>query len=97
MTIYAVAVHHLMHTCPADPTPHPVSTTRTVVNVVPGRPCQTPVTIRCGHTTAVIPCGRHEPPDRQCGACRTAVTTTQITTTDLDQYARNRAGRGASA
>jgi hypothetical protein len=97
MSIYAVAVHHLMHTCPANPTPHPIDTTRRVVNVVAGRPCQAPVTIRIGDTTAVIPCGRHEPDDRQCGACRSMVTTIAVTTTDLGHQGPTRPGNEESA
>ena len=40
------------------------------IDVIPGGPCRTPVTIRCGDTTSTIPCYRHEPAARQCGACR---------------------------
>ncbi len=83
MSIHAVTVHEYRHTCPADPTPHPVATYRQVVHVAPGRPCQSPVTIRIGDTTATIACGRHEPADRQCAACRTVVTIQSVTATDL--------------
>jgi hypothetical protein len=83
MTIYAVAEHHTVHTCPADPEPHSVIVDRQILNLTPGRPCQNPVTIRLGGRAAVVPCGQHEPQDRQCGACRTIVTIVQVTTTDL--------------
>jgi len=81
VTIYLVAVHHDAHTCPADAKPHPYSTTRSVLDIIEGGPCRTPVTIRVGTTTATIACGRHEPADRQCGACRTIVTEQAITAT----------------
>ena len=61
MTFVHVTVHHRTHTCPADPEPHPYNTARTIVAVVDGGPCRHPVTIHSGDTTAVIPCGRHEP------------------------------------
>jgi hypothetical protein len=86
MTIYLIDEHHLTHTCPADPAPHPVITERTIVHTTPGRPCQTPATIHCGAVTVTIPCRRHEPHDRQCGPCRTIITTRQTTTTPLDAH-----------
>jgi hypothetical protein len=69
-----------MHTCPAQPGPHPYDIRRTVVHVIPGGPCRTPVTIRCGNTTTQVPCGRHEPTNRQCPACRIIVTERSIST-----------------
>ncbi len=82
MTIYLVRVHHDTHTCPADPTePHPYITTRQLVGVIDGGPCRTPVTIRLAGRTVELPCGRHEPYDRQCGACRTIVTEQTVTAT----------------
>jgi hypothetical protein len=83
VTIYIVHIDQTTHTCPADPEPHVVDTRRTVLHVIPGGPCRTPVTIRCGACTATIPCGRHEPAHRQCGACRTIVTEHTITTRHL--------------
>jgi hypothetical protein len=83
MAIYAVARHDYVHTCPANTEPHPVATIQHILNVVPGRPCQSPVTIRIGNHTALISCGRHNPHDRQCAGCATVVTTLSITTTDL--------------
>ncbi|MGC5032231.1 hypothetical protein [Micromonospora sp. DT229] len=80
MTIYLVDIEHITHTCPGAPEPHPYDTRRTVIDVIPGGPCRTPVTIRCGTTTAVIPCYRHEPAKRQCGACRIIVRERTITT-----------------
>ena len=74
VSIYLVAVQHVLHTCPAEPGPHPVDTRCTVLHVTPGRPCAAPVTIRCGDATAVVPCGRHNPADQQCGNCRTIIT-----------------------
>lgn len=87
MTVYAIAEHHLVHTCPANPEPHSVDIQRRIVHAAPGRPCQQPVTVRLGNTTAVIPCGRYHPYDRQCGACRPIITIVQVTTTDLGHQA----------
>jgi hypothetical protein len=56
------------------------------VHTTPGRPCLSPVTIRVGGTIATIPCGRHNPAHRQCGNCRTVVTTLAITATDHGHY-----------
>ncbi|RQW98685.1 hypothetical protein [Micromonospora globispora] len=80
MTIHVVDIEYATHTCPAFAEPHPYDTRRTVIDVIPGGPCRTPVTIRCGNTTATIACHRHEPADRQCGACRLIVTQHTITT-----------------
>nr|WP_030501474.1 hypothetical protein [Micromonospora purpureochromogenes] len=80
MTIHVVDIEQVTHTCPAYPDePHPYDTRRTVIHVIPGGPCRTPVTIRCGQVATTIACHRHEPADRQCGACRTIVTTRRIT------------------
>jgi hypothetical protein len=83
VTIHVVAIHHTTHTCPADPDPHAVDTRRTVLAVIDGGPCRAPVTIRCGDTIVEIPCGRHEPRERQCGACRIIVTEHTVTSTHL--------------
>ena len=85
MSIHAITEHHDIHTCPADPQPHPWRITRTLVHTTPGRPCLTPVTVRLGDAVVTVPCGRHEPTHRQCGNCRTVVTTLAITATDHDQ------------
>ncbi|MEV5692464.1 hypothetical protein [Micromonospora globbae] len=86
MTIHVVDTEHVTHTCPAWPgEPHPYDTRRTVIHVIPGGPCRTPVTIRCGQVTTTIACYRHEPADRQCGACRLIVTQHTITTRHLDE------------
>jgi hypothetical protein len=76
-----------VHTCPANPDRHPFDTTRHVLHAAPGRACQQPVTIRVGGRTVALPCGRHNPPDRQCGACRPVITILQVTTTDLGHQA----------
>jgi hypothetical protein len=83
MTIYAIEVFHLTHTCPANPEPHPVDTRRRIVHVTPSRPCLTPVTVRSGDAAATIPCGRHEPSDRQCGNCRPIIRVLKVTSRDL--------------
>ena len=83
MTIYAIEVEHLVHTCPGNPQPHPVDTRRRIVHVTPGRPCLTPVTIGDGDTATTIACGRHEPYDRQCANCRTIITIQKVTVRDL--------------
>jgi hypothetical protein len=80
MTIYAVEVHHLIHTCPGNPEPHAVATWRRIIHTTPGRPCLTPITLANGVT---IPCGRHEPSDRQCANCRTIITVLKVTSRDL--------------
>lgn len=80
MTIVLVDITHTTHTCPAHHQPHPYDTRRTVIDITPGGPCRAPVTIRCGNTTTRIPCHRHEPAKRQCGACRTIITEHTITT-----------------
>jgi hypothetical protein len=79
VTIYAVTISRLTHTCPADPQPHPYDTRRTIVHITPGGACRQPVTIRCGDSTTVIACGRHRPADQQCGACKTIVVEHAIT------------------
>ncbi|SCG61252.1 hypothetical protein [Micromonospora halophytica] len=80
MTIHLVDIEHIEHTCPNHPDGHPYDIRRTLVHVIPGGPCRTPVTIRCGDTVVQIPCHRHEPATRQCGACRIIVTERTITT-----------------
>ena len=84
MTIYLVDIEQILHTCPAHSEPHPYDIRRTLVDVIPGGPCRAPVTIRCGDTTTQIPCHRHEPAKRQCGACRVIVTEHTITTRTLE-------------
>ncbi|SCL36841.1 hypothetical protein GA0074692_4465 [Micromonospora pallida] len=80
MTIHVVDIVHVLHTCPAEPEPHPYDTRRTVVHVIPGGPCRTPITVQSGVVVTQIPCHRHEPANRQCGACRTIITERSITT-----------------
>ena len=80
MSIYRIAVHQTTHTCPGEPTPHVTAIHRRVLTVIDGGPCRAPVTVRCGDTTVTIACGRHEPTDRQCPACRTIITEHTITT-----------------
>jgi hypothetical protein len=77
---HIVDIHQRMHTCPADPLPHPFDTRRTVVAVVDGGPCRAPVTVRCADTIATVACGRQLPPAEQCPACRVIVTERHITT-----------------
>ncbi|MEH1129144.1 hypothetical protein [Micromonospora sp. CPCC 206061] len=81
MTLYLVDIEQHTHTCPADADPHPVDIRRTIVHITDSGPCRAPVTIRLADTSTVIPCGRHEPAERQCGACRPIVTERTITTT----------------
>ncbi|MFI6065296.1 hypothetical protein ACIA47_08500 [Micromonospora sp. NPDC051227] len=88
MTIVLVDIEQVTHTCPAFPDAHPFDIRRTLVDVIPGGPCRAPVTIRCGDTTALIPCRRHEPVKRQCGACRVIVTEHTITTRHLTTEVR---------
>jgi hypothetical protein len=83
MSIYRVDEHHRTHTCPADPEPHPIDITRVVVHITDGRPCLTPVVIRCGNRTVSLPCGRHEPTHRQCDTCRPVITIGTVTVEHL--------------
>jgi hypothetical protein len=83
MNIYAVTVHETVHTCPGNLEPHAIDTRRAIVHTTRGRSCLAPVTIRVGEHTATVACGRHEPHDRQCGACRTVVNVLSATCTDL--------------
>ncbi|MGK5441828.1 hypothetical protein ACSNN7_08395 [Micromonospora sp. URMC 105] len=85
MTIYLVDIEQIMHTCPAEPEPHPFDIRRTLVDVIPGGPCRAPVTVRCGGQAVQVPCHRHEPAKRQCGACRVIVTERTITTRHLTE------------
>jgi hypothetical protein len=87
VTIHIVDIEQVSHTCPADPTPHVIDTRRSIVHIIDGGPCRNPITVHCGTTTATIPCGRHEPADRQCGACATIVTEHTITTRHHDDHA----------
>lgn len=80
MTILLVDIEQVTHACPNHPDGHPYDIRRTLVDVIPGGPCRAPVTVRCGTATVQIPCHRHEPVKRQCGACRTIVTERAITT-----------------
>ena len=80
MTIVIVDIEQTTHVCRNHPDGHPFDIRRTVIDVIPGGPCRAPVTIRCGTTTATVPCYRHEPAKRQCGACRVIVTERTITT-----------------
>ncbi len=80
MSIYLVDVHVVTHTCPADPDPHPVRIGRTVVHVTPGGLCRTPITLHCDDgITIQLPCGRREPRERQCDACRNIVIERAVT------------------
>ena len=86
MTAYQIDVHHLTHTCPTNPEPHPYDTRRTIVAVSPGGSCRRPVTVRSGNTTTEIACGRHVPREQRCPACRITVIERSITITDLGQH-----------
>jgi hypothetical protein len=80
MSIYAVEVFHLIHTCPGNHDPHPVDTRRRIVHVTPGGPCRTPIVFDNGVT---IPCVRREPYARQCVNCRTIIRILKVTSRDL--------------
>ena len=86
MTFVHVDIHHHTHTCPADPKPHVYDTRRTIVAVVDGGPCRQPVTVHCGDSSAVIPCGRHQPSVRQCPACRITVIEHTVTFTFMGHH-----------
>jgi hypothetical protein len=80
VTIHVVDLIQYTHTCPADPQPHVIEIRRTLVDVIDGGPCQTPITYRLDGTVHTIPCGRRSRADDQCPACRIIVTQRRITT-----------------
>jgi hypothetical protein len=87
MTAYLVDVHHLTHTCPANPTePHPYDTRRTIIAVTPSGTCRRPVTVRSGDTTALVDCGRRLPREQRCPACRTTVIEHTVTFTHTGHH-----------
>src|SRR4051794_25897653 len=75
MTIYAVEVFHLIHTCPGNPAPPPIDTPRTVVHLTPRRPRPPPPT----RTPPRRPVA-HVPPG---GPCRPPITTRRGDTTTV--------------
>lgn len=83
MSDYLIDVTEYVHTCPGDPQPHPVVTSRTVVEQVPGGPCHQPRTVRSGTATVTVDCARLVPAEYQCAACRNTVTVRTITRIDL--------------
>jgi hypothetical protein len=86
VSIYAVEEHRLIHTCPADPTPHIVDVRRRILHVTAGRPCTNPATIHIGYNTVTIPCRDRVSVERRCGNCRDIITVTTITITDLGHH-----------
>jgi hypothetical protein len=97
MTAYQVDVHHLTHTCPANPDPHPYDTRRTIVAIAPGGACRRPVTIRSGDTTAVVDCGRHVPAEQRCPACRIIVIEHTVTFTRTGHHGPQHPTAGIAA
>jgi hypothetical protein len=98
MTAVQVDVHHLTHTCPANPDEaHPYDTRRTIVAIAPGGPCRNPITIRSGNTTAVIDCGRHVPRDQRCPACRIIVIERTVTFTHTGHHGPQHPATGIAA
>jgi hypothetical protein len=82
MTAIQVDVHHLTHTCPANPTePHPYDTRRTIVAIAPGGACRRPITVRSGDTTTVIDCRHHASREQRCPACRITIIEHTVTFT----------------
>lgn len=81
--IVTVDIHETRHTCLASHEPHWFDRQSSVVSVVDGGPCRTPVTIRCGNNQAEIACRRHEPHERQCIACKSLLIVRNVTHTDL--------------
>jgi hypothetical protein len=74
MAIHLVEIFDkITHSCPADAEPHLVSYRQRVVTTTSTGECRKLVTIRVGTTSAHVDCGRHEPADKQCAACRTHV------------------------
>ena len=89
VTTYIIDVHHNLHTCPADPVPHPVDTRRTLIAITPGGPCHTPVTYRLNGIAYTTPCKNLRSSDRQCPACRITIWVRTVTTSDLGAIERN--------
>ncbi len=56
-----------------------------------------PVTIHSGNTTAVIACGRQEPAERQCPACRLTVIERSVTFTHTGHHGRQQPTTDATA
>jgi hypothetical protein len=82
VTIHIVDLVQYTHTCPADPHPHVVEIVRTLVDVIDGGPCRTPITYRLDGQIHTIACGRGRMSDDQCPACRIVVTQRRLTTID---------------
>lgn len=85
--VITVDIHETRHTCPANHEPHWFMRQNTVVSVVDGGPCRTPVTIQVGTRSAYVSCGRHEPQQRQCVACKTLLIVRNLTHADLGHHA----------
>jgi hypothetical protein len=97
VTFIHVNVHHDTHTCPGNAEPHSYDTRRAIVAVVDGGPCRHPVTVHSGGTIAVVACGRHEPADRQCPACRTTVIEHAVTFTFTGHHGPQHPTHGIAA
>jgi hypothetical protein len=80
MTTVFVNVTHHQHVCPGNSQAHVWDTRRAVVMIVPGGPCQTPITIGVGDTAFTIDCGRRLASHLRCPACRTDVINRTVTT-----------------
>jgi hypothetical protein len=93
MTFVHIDIQQTTHTCPAYNEPHPIDVRRAIVVVVPGGPCQRPVTVRLDTTSVVVACGRRLPTDRQCPACKITVIERNISTTHLGHHDRHRPQR----
>jgi hypothetical protein len=81
VTRFYVDVHEVTHTCPADPTPHPIDIRHSLVLVVDEGPCHAPTTVGAGERARLIACARTQPWHRQCDACRSHVEVRNTTRT----------------
>ena len=87
MTAVQIDVHHLVHTCPANPDePHPYDTRRTIIAIAPGGPCRRPAFIRSGDAFLAVPCGRRVARDQRCPACRITVIEHTVTFTFMGHH-----------
>ena len=83
MTVITIDLYEAWHVCPANLEPHAVSRSRSIIDITPGGPCRTPVTVRVGDVVREIDCRRHEPTERQCVACKPLFIIPKTVHTDL--------------
>src|SRR5689334_10663988 len=83
MSVITVDLYETWHSCPANPEPHAFTRSHSIIDITPGGPCRTPVTVRVGNVAREIDCRRHVPTERQCVACKTLFIVRKTVHTDL--------------